>query len=204
MKDKDYIENIDGAERRMLTTPIEFREEGDQKEFVGTGIIYNSIADLGFFTEEVMPGAADGVLTDDVRGLVNHDPNLLLGRTKSGTMTLEPTTSGLIYLIKYNPNDPDHVRSREKVLRGDISQSSFAFSVQDDEWVTRDGKDHRIVKKIKRLYDMSLVTYPAYPNTTVAARSMESVKKEIESRDQSIKKELAELEREMLRLEIPQ
>jgi HK97 family phage prohead protease len=201
---KDYIENIEGAERRMLAMNIEFREEGEQKEFVGTGIVYNSIADLGFFTEEIMPGAADSVLTNDVRGLVNHDPNLLLGRTKSGTMTLEPTASGVMYRIKYNPNDPDHVRTREKVMRGDISQSSFAFSVQDDEWVTRDGKDHRIVKKIKRLFDMSLVTYPAYHNTTVAARSIENIKKEIASKDQSIKKELAELEREMLRLEIPQ
>jgi HK97 family phage prohead protease len=202
MTQKDYIENIDGAERRTISSAMEVREEGDKKYFIGTGILYNAIADLGFFSEEVLPGAADDVLQDDVRGLLNHDSNLVLGRTASGTMSLEATGTGVNYRIAYNPEDPDHISAYQKVKRGDISQSSFAFSVKDDKWETRNGKDHRIIVKIARLYDMSIVTYPAYQNTTVAARSIEGIKKEVEERSKSMNKELAEKRIETLRLEL--
>jgi len=128
-------------------------------------------------------------MNDDVRGLFNHGEDVVLGRNKSGTMVLTVDNNDVKYKIKYNPNDPDHVRVMEKVKRGDISQSSFAFTVKDDKWETRNGKDHRTVLKIKKWYDVSPVTYPAYANTSVAARSLDKVKKE----NIDHKKDLAEL-----------
>jgi HK97 family phage prohead protease len=176
MKDKDYIENIEGAERRFLSTTLEVREEGEAKYFEGAAVTFGAVADLGWFTEEIAPGAFDEVMNDDVRGLFNHDPDVLLGRNKSGTMQLIVDGKEARYRILYNPADPDHVRVMEKVKRGDVSQSSFAFTVKDDKWETRNGKEHRTVLKVKRWYDVSPVTYPAYASTSVAARSMEAVK----------------------------
>ncbi len=181
MKQPDYIENIDGAERRYLSQPLEYREEGEEKRFEGYAVIFNSETDLGWFTEEIRDGAFEDVMNDDVRGLFNHDPDVILGRSKSGTMKLTVDARGVKYSIDYNPNDPDHVRVMEKVKRGDVSQSSFAFGIKDAVWEIREGRDHRVITKLSRWYDVSPVTYPAYQDTTVAARSFEQVKKELES-----------------------
>lgn len=193
--DEDYIKNIDGVERRFFPTVLELREEGEAKYFEGAGVTFGAVADLGWFTEEISPGAFDEVMQDDVRGLFNHDPNVILGRNKSGTMQLTVDGKEARYKILYNPNDPDHVRVMEKVKRGDISQSSFAFSVKDDKWETRNGKDHRTVTKIKRWYDVSPVTYPAYQNTSVAARSMQTQKPDN-------KKDLAEMDLDAMKLDL--
>lgn len=190
----DYIKNIDGAERRMVTEPLEFREEGEEQFFEGYAFVFGGIADLGGFTEEIARGAADDVLKDDVRGLFNHDPNFVLGRNGT-TMSLEVDERGLKYKIKYNPNDPDHVRVKEKVKRGDVSQSSFAFRTKDDKWEVRNGKDHRTVTKFKRLLDVSPVTYPAYPDATIAMRSLEQIKTDY-------KKDLAEMDIEFMKREL--
>lgn len=176
MKNGDYIEKIDGAERRHKVGKVEARAEGDAEYFDGHAANIGEIADLGWFTEEIMPGAFDDVLGDDVRGLFNHDPDQILGRTKANTMVLSVDEKGLRYSIRYNPNDPDHVRVMQKVKRGDVSQSSFSFDVKDAKWSTRNGKDHRQIFKFQALYDVAPVTYPAYENTTVAARSLEKVK----------------------------
>lgn len=195
MQTKDYIENIDGAERRFFTSTMEMREEGEQKYFEGAAVSFGVTTDMGWFTEEIAPGAMDEVMDDDVRGLFNHDPDVVLGRNKSGTMQLIVDAKEARYRILYNPNDPDHVRVMEKVKRGDVSQSSFAFSVKDDKWETRNGKDHRIVMKLKRWYDVAPVTYAAYLSTSVAARSAQNLK-------QDFKKDLAEMDADAMRLDL--
>lgn len=191
----DYIKNIEQAERRMLLEPVELREEGEQKFFEGYAFKFGAKADLGSFTEEIARGAADDVMNDDVRGLFNHEPDIILGRTKSGTMTLVLDEVGAKYRIAYNPNDPDHVRVMEKVKRGDVSQSSFAFRIKDDKWETRNGKDHRTILKFSKLIDVSPVTYAAYPDATVAARSLQNLK-------QDHKKDLAEMQIERMKQEL--
>jgi HK97 family phage prohead protease len=183
MKPLDYISNIKDAERRYFEQPLELREEGEEKRFEGYAVIFNSATDLGYFSEEIREGAFSDVMGDDVRGLFNHDPDVILGRSKSGTMKLSVDKTGVRYSILYNANDPDHVRVMEKVKRGDVSQSSFAFRIKDAAWETRDGKDHRVINKIERWYDVSPVTYPAYQDTTVAARSLEGIKQEIEKKE---------------------
>lgn len=188
----DYIKNIDEAERRMLPEPVEVREEGEEKFFEGYAFKFGVLADMGWFTEEIAPGAADEVMNDDVRGLFNHEPNIVLGRTKAGTMTMTVDQVGLRYRIKYNPKDPDHVSVYEKVSRGDVSQSSFAFRIKDDKWETRNGKEHRTLLKFQRLIDLSPVTYAAYPDATIAARSHSKIvnnKKDLAEMDQQIMKQ---------------
>lgn len=191
----DYIKNIDDAERRFVVELVELREEGEQKFIEGYAYKVGSIADLGGFTEEIAQNAASEVLNDDVRGLFNHEANLVLGRTKAGTMTLTEDSVGLRYSIKYNPNDPDHVKVAEKIKRGDVSQSSFAFRVKDDKWETRNGKEHRTVVKFKRLIDVSPVTYPAYPDATVGMRSLGKI-------NENNQKDLAEMGLDLMRREL--
>jgi len=192
---KDYIENIEDAERRAVTHAVEYREEGEEKYFEGYGVLFNTPTDMGYFTEEVAPGAEIEVMQDDVRGLMNHGEDKVLGRTKSGTMTMTVDERGIKYKILYNPNDPDHVSAREKVKRGDISQSSFAFRVKDDKWEKRNGKEHRTILKFKRLIDMSLVTYAAYESTTVAMRSANR-------KSDDYKKDLAEMDKDSMKLDL--
>ena len=114
------------------------------------------------------------VLNDDVRALFNHDPNFVLGRTASGTLTLRADDTGLGYDIKA----PDNQTIRDLVIapmqRGDINQSSFAFRVGDDEWDEDDeGVIVRTIHSIKRLIDISPVTYAAYTDATAATRSLQ-------------------------------
>lgn len=185
-KERDYIETIDGAERRFCNSTLELRKDGDAEYFEGIAVPIGQVTDLGYFSEEVERGAFDSVMDDDVRGLFNHDPNYVLGRNKSGTMILTVDDKAARYRIKYNPADPDHVRVMEKVKRGDVSQSSYGFSIKDAVWEVRDGKDHRVIKKFSRWYDVSPVTYPANPNTTVAKRSLDSLKNERKNTDEAI------------------
>lgn len=198
MKTDDYIEKIDGAERRHFSHKVESRAEGEAEYFEGSAANIGEVADLGWFTEEIMPGAFDEVLSDDVRGLFNHDPDQILGRTVSKTMVLSVENNALRYRILYNPNDPDHVRVMQKVKRGDVSQSSFSFDVKDAKWSTKNGKDHRQIYKFQKLYDVAPVTYPAYENTTVAARSLEKVK---QSSGDNIK-DLAEMDLDFMRRDL--
>jgi len=194
----DYIEKIDGVERRYVTGKVELRAEGDKQYFTGYSAKFGEIADLGWFTEEIMPGAFDDVMNDDVRALFNHEVEYVLGRRSAGTLDLTVDDIGQRYDALYNPNDPDHVRVMEKVKRGDVNESSFAFDVKDAKWSTRNGKDHRQIMKFSRQYDVAPVTYPAYPNTTVAARSLEKAKESTGD----YKKDLAEMDLDSMRRDL--
>jgi HK97 family phage prohead protease len=129
------------------------------------------------FREMIMPGAfTDAVKNDDVRALFNHDPNLLLGRTASKTLRIKEDKSGL----RYDVDLPDTFAGRDVqtlIKRGDVSGSSFAFTVNDEdqEWDESEVKSGKLplrkIMRISTLYDVSPVTYPAYPTTTVSARS---------------------------------
>lgn len=171
---------MDKQERRVTQHEVELRMDGDEKKsavLVGYGAVFNQRSEnLGGFTEVIQPGAFDDVLSDDVRALFNHDSNIILGRNGT-TMTLSVDPVGLRYEIDM----PDTQMVRDMVLspvqRGDVNQSSFGFSVDVDNWDEDDeGRVTRTIVKVKRLYDVSPVTFPAYPDTSVAARSLESFK----------------------------
>jgi len=164
-------------EMRRLTFPMEVRvldNEGAPR-IDGYAAVYNSNSEeMGFyekFVERITTGAFDGVLGDDVRGLVNHDPNFVLGRTKSGTLRLSADSKGLHSEI----TPPDTQWARDLMVsmkRGDIDQMSFGFTVaKGGEHVEDDGKV-RVIDKVSRLFDVSVVTFPAYPATSVQAREI--------------------------------
>ena len=150
---------------------IEVREsEGDDMTLEGYAAVYNSETDLGHFREVIKPGAFDEVLDNDVRALINHDPNLILGRTTNGTLELSVDERGLKYRVKLG-NQQYAKDFYESVKRGDISQSSFAFTIDKQSW--NEERTVRSVDKVRQLLDVSPVTYPAYAAATVQARDQQ-------------------------------
>lgn len=169
-------------ERRFTTGKVELRAaEGKTPTIRGYAAAFDSPSEnLGGFIEVIAKGAFDDVLKDDVRALFNHDANLILGRTKSGTCTIGVDDTGLFYEI--TPADTQTARDLTVSLkRGDVDQSSFAFAVKREG---QDWKDHpdnpammiRTITKVARLYDVSPVTYPAYPDTEASARTLQEAR----------------------------
>ncbi len=157
---------------------LELRMDGDKPTVVGYGAVFNSMSnDLGGFREFIAPDAFEGRLEDDVRFLVNHDANLILARTTNGTLRLSVDEKGLRYEADM-PNTSTARDLMELLKNGTISQSSFAFTVEEDSWEVKDGMNIRTIDKVSQLYDVSSVTYPAYnqASSAVALRSLEEWK----------------------------
>lgn len=129
------------------------------------------------YYERIQTGAFDRALAEgqDVRALFNHDPNHVLGRTKSGTLKLSTDSTGLRYDVDL-PNTQTARDLAESVNRGDVSGSSFAFSVASDgQNIERsEGATYRNITDAD-LFDVSVVTYPAYQSATSGLRSAENV-----------------------------
>ena len=145
--------------------------EGENPEIVGHSAVFNALSeDLGGFREKIDPGAfSKSILEDDIRALFNHDPNYVLGRNRSGTLMLSEDVEGLPIRVKV-PNTSWARDLMESVKRGDINQMSFGFRTLKDRWEEVNGKIVRTLLQVK-LFDVSLVTYPAYPQTSAAVRS---------------------------------
>lgn len=124
------------------------------------------------FQEIVRKGAfKDSIAKDDIRALFNHDPNYVLGRNRAGTLELVEDEIGL--RVRISPPDTTWARDLQaSIRRGDISQMSIGFIVEDDEWSTRNGMDMRELKRVQ-LFDVSPVTFPAYTATDVGVRAMQ-------------------------------
>lgn len=134
----------------------------------------------GTFTETIAPGAFDGVAeVSDVKCLLNHDTSRgLLARARNGKGSLSLTIDerGLKYAFDA-PNTALGDELLEGIRRGDISGSSFAFAVSKDTWEKLgDGTYARTIEKVERLYDVSPVYDPAYPETTVDVRGLEELR----------------------------
>lgn len=172
-------------ERRNFNSELNIENREDEsKSIIGHAAVFNSLSEnLGGFRESIQVGAFDDVLDNDVRALFNHDSNQVLGRTKSGTLRLSVDEKGLRYEIT-PPNTSVANDLIELLQRGDVDQSSFGFIVDEDKWEERDGEMYRTITKVKRLFDISPVTYPAYPDTDAAKRSMEEFKEEKQSEEQ--------------------
>lgn len=168
------------TKRERRAFHVDLRADGDDqsKKIVGYAAVFNSSSqDLGGFTEIIRKGAfAKTIQESDVRALWNHNDDVVLGRTKSGTLTLSEDDQGL--RIEIDPPDTQAARDLMALIgRGDIDQMSFAFRAVRDAYTKRgDGSILRELLEV-RLYDVSPVTYPAYEETTVNLRSL------IEGRD---------------------
>jgi len=166
---------------RRVTAPgtlRAIRAEGDKPKLSGYAAVFNKLSeDLGWFREKIAPGAFSRSLREnaDVRALFNHDANQVLGRSKSSTLSMAEDSEGL----KVDILPPDTVAGRDTVTlveRGDVSQMSFGFITRKDEW----DYENMIRTLIDvDLFDVSVVTFPAYPDTSVAKRSVELYRKQV-------------------------
>lgn len=167
-------------ETRIYEADIEVRMDGDKNTVRGYAAVFNKEShDLGGFIEVIEPGAFSNVLTDDVRALIDHKSELILGRTESGTLRIGEDEVGLWYEYD-SPNTSYANDLLESMKRGDVTQSSFGFSVNQNgqKWEKRGDKMYRSITGVSKLFDVSPVTYPAYPDTSVAARSLDKLNEE--------------------------
>ena len=124
------------------------------------------------FKEIVRKGAfAESIGKDDIRALFNHDPNYVLGRNRAGTLELVEDGVGL--RVRITPPNTSWAKDLQaSIKRGDISQMSIGFIVEEDKWSTENGMDVREIRKVQ-LFDVSPVTFPAYTATDVGVRAMQ-------------------------------
>lgn len=163
--------------RVMPIRSLEIRSgegEGEGPRITGYAAIFNEISEeMWGFREKIAPGAFDDILEDDVRATFNHDSNYILGRTAAGTLKIEQDKVGL--RVEINPPETAWVKDLLITMqRGDVNQMSFAFWVAEDgqEWlVTEEGEWLRTITKYSELNDVSVVAFPAYPQTTAEVRS---------------------------------
>lgn len=155
-------------------------EDGQPSRLAGHAAVFNSLSvDLGGFRERIEPGAfAATIAEDDIRALFNHNPDFVLGRNVAGTLRLAEDDRGLAIGIDL----PDTQAARDlsvSIERGDITGMSFGFRTISDQWEMQDGDAVRTLLAVK-LFDVSPVTFPAYPETDVAVRSLEAWKEQDE------------------------
>lgn len=167
-------------ERRVLgVSSIEMRQEENEKpKLVGYPAVFNSLSEnLGGFREKISPGAfADSIGNDaDVRAFWNHNSDMVLGRTKAGTLRVKEDDYGL-----YAEIDPPESAAAllESVKRGDVNQMSFGFRVNPDGDRFDADEDGMIIRTLLsvQLLEVSPVAFPAYLQTSVDARTLERVK----------------------------
>lgn len=170
------LKSID-IKMEVRSYPFEIRAEKDDiPKIFGYSAVFEQLSeDLGGFREKIRKGAfSESIKNDDIRALFNHDPNYVLGRNKNETLLLEEDDHGL--KIEIIPPETQWAKDLiYSIRRGDIDQMSFGFTVLVDEWNTED-KDNPIRTLVKvKLYDISPVTFPAYPQTSVAVRTAKEV-----------------------------
>ena len=177
-------------------TTTELRAVADQENTVeGVAVVFNQEADMGWFDEVIDEHALDGADLSDVVLNFNHDNNLLLAGTRNGSLTLDLRNDGLYQTSKII-NTTQGRDVMKLVDSGLISKMSFAFTIARDgeEWSERNGKEFRRITKIDRLYDVSLVTFPAYPQTSAWARGNSD---ELAERHKALMERRAEQDKKM-------
>lgn len=170
-----HLELRGRLERRFVTAGADervgLRAMADGGKIAGHAAVFNVWADIGgMFREQVAPGAfAETIRRDDVRALFNHSPDYVLGRNIRGTLRLSEDDTGLLSEI-----DPPEAGWAQDLLvvmrRGDVDQASFGFMVVDQSTEVRENVVHRTLQRVQ-LFDVSVVTFPAYPQSAMAVRS---------------------------------
>jgi len=151
-------------EQRTVDVNVESVETRGRTLYGYAAVYGAESGDLGGFRERIAPGAFRDVLGGDVRCLLNHDANVVLGRTRSGTLRLFDEDRGLRFEVDLPESRPD---IREAVERGDIDGASFRFRVGRDSWQG----EVRTVEQIAELHDVTVATYGAYPEASVELRT---------------------------------
>jgi hypothetical protein len=191
---------------------VDTRGDDDKPVIRGHAAVFNEEAIIaGFFREVVKPGAFKRAIKEkqDVRALENHDANRVIGRTVAGTLEIWEDKRGLA--IEVTPPDTQVANDLlENIRLGNVDQMSFAFTAVEEKWIEK--KDEIALRELidVDLYDVSVVTYPAYEGTSVGLRSAESIFNDhIQSlegwtpeRDNDAKRHGQELDRARARVEL--
>lgn len=156
-------------------------EDDDRMVIEGYFAVFGDVYDIApGMSESIAPGAFSNSLGNDIRGLVNHDTTLVLGRTKVNTLELKEDSHGLWGRIIINPDDVDATNLYARVKRGDVDGCSIGFNiVAEDTDIAPNGDIHWTIRDID-LLEVSACTFPAYEETNVMARSKQ--KADIEKR----------------------
>lgn len=193
-KDKNTSE----IERRFITHEVRAAADTDTMVVEGVASKYNVLYNMGWYLEKIDAGALENADVSECKCLFNHDPNVVLAAMSSETLSITETDG-----INYSAVLPDTTAAKDTytlIKRGDVNKSSFGFIASKTRWeiidrselkdkveesildaVSYNGKvDVRTIEKIKKLYDVSPVTYPANPDTSVAKRSHDAFIQEIE------------------------
>lgn len=168
--------NMAEREIRTLSKPVEIREDDDGEiRVAGYAAVFGEETNIaGFFTETVERGAFSNALErgDDVVFLVNH-AGLPLARTRSGTLKLTEDERGLYMEADLDGSDPDVRSIVPKMKRGDLDKMSFAFVPTRQVWDDSGDVPKRTIQDVE-LYDVAIVTTPAYSGTEIGLRSLEA------------------------------
>tara|TARA_Y100001973_G_scaffold4229_1_gene6214 strand:- start:1046 stop:1675 length:630 start_codon:yes stop_codon:yes gene_type:complete len=168
---------------------MDSQEDGSEPKIVGYAAKFNSLShDLGGFREKIEPGAFSRALSEgqDVRALVDHDPGKIIGRSTSGTLRMLEDDHGL--RVEIDPANTTAGRDiMESITRGDVTGMSFGFTVKDDDWQIVDGENIRTLRDMD-LFDVSVVTFPAYASTEVALRSLSEFQADMAAVDEDIRR----------------
>ena len=168
--------------RSLPAAELRVDQVDGKRRIVGYAAVFNSPSeDLGGFREIIRPGAfASALAGADVRLVVNHDPSLILGRTRNGTLKLVEDSRGL----RYEADPPDTQMARDYLVsieRGDLSESSFRFYMFDDPNRGQSCRSEptgviREITEFARIDDVSIVAYAAYRATEVSVRSLDQAR----------------------------
>lgn len=173
------------------TYDVEFRaSEQNEREVEGYAVVFNQPTDLGWFVEQIDPHAFDEADMSNVYLLGNHDENIVLAGTSNNSLSWDINENG-IYQRSSIVDTSIGEDWLKLVKKGLISKQSFAFTIAKDgeEWSERDGKDFRLIRKIDKVFDFSLVTYPAYSSTSVRSVTDELAEEHRRRKEQSARME---------------
>lgn len=171
--ENNQIKDREMRQTRSIESKFNTRDDGEGKKYIeGYFAVFNSNYQLWEgASESVAPGAFDNTLGDDIRALIDHDSRLVLGRNTAHTLELRQDEHGLWGSVEINPNDQDALNLYARVQRGDVDQCSFGFDiVREDYEVLANGGVHWTIREVK-LWEVSVVTFPAYESTSVKARA---------------------------------
>lgn len=168
-----WVVRDENESRRIAFSNMEVRSNDEGTKLIGYAAVFDSPSEPLPWTEFVKRGAFTKTINDgaDVRLLIDHE-GVPLARTTSGTLNLREDDRGLLVESELDPTNPDAARLISALRRGDISQMSFAFRTIKDSWNT-----DRSVRELRevQLFDVSVVTFPAYESTVAELRARQEV-----------------------------
>lgn len=170
---------------------VEFRaSEENDRQVEGYAVVFNQPTDLGWFIEEIDPHAFDEADMSNVYLLGNHNEDIVLAGTSNNSLAWDINENG-VYQRSSIVDTSTGEDWLKLVKKGLINKQSFAFTIAEDgeEWSERDGKEYRLIRKISKVFDFSLVTYPAYGSTSVRSLTDELAEEHRRRKEQSARME---------------